>query len=422
MPPNSPINLLPLETFRQEVDYIPWHFWQLANAKIPLVASCSTLLREYSDQATEGAGRQQLRLAIGRAEQMLFDYLQFDVATRYNEDTYDVGFLNQIGQGSDANYPAWFIPAAGLNWSGSWGAGWNRQPTLLELDRGRVSRIATRTWTAVNDGPVTLHDYDGDNLKETFEATINDASTPLSDFGVFFAQADQPQSFPNLTIENWQIAPVTFSRSAGVVTASGPAWLLVPPVKYQGVTNVPGYNNSGIGAVDTSGAYNPDDPTSFVTTVSFYRKVYTNENIAYLDINDCGNITTYQMCAVIADRRTGQVRLDFNCCNGLPGGCPSTWNATQSIRINYEAGETLPRWQTIVTRLALAELRKRICACEQNNQEVNFWQEDLSRVATGGTEGFRVDNEAWGTRSALGAGRSTPGTRSKILGCFAAST
>lgn len=360
------------------------------------------MLREFSDQQTEGAGRYQLRLAIKAAEDRLLNYLQFDVATAYNEETYDVGYLQRIGDGSDANHPAWFFPSAGLNWSGLWN-NWYRLPTLLELNKGRLSRIATRTWTAVNDGPVTLHDYDGDGLNETFTATINDASTPLTDFGVFFATADQVQNAPNLPIENWQIRPVTFSRNAGVVTATGPSWLLVKPVLYSGYASVIGYNNAGIGA-DTSGAFDPDTATNFVSTVSFYKKVYTNENIAYLDIDDCGTVTSYQMCAVIADRSTGQVRLDFTCCNGLPGGCPSTWNATQRIRINYEAGENLPNWQTIVTRLALAELRKKISACEQSNQEVNWWQRNLAEVATGGTEGYRIDNDALGNPLGTRAG------------------
>ena len=402
MPPNQPITLLPLETFRQEVDYIALHFYQLANSKIPLSASCNTLLREYSDQQTEGAGRYQLRNAIFNAEKNLRNYLGFDVAPRYNEETQDVGFMARIGQGSDSIYPAYYWPFGGLNWSGV-GNGYNNMPTLLTLEKGRLSRIATRTWTAVNDGPVTLHDYDNDGLKETFTATINDASTPLADFGVFFTSADQPQNSPDLSIENWQIRPVTFSRNAGVVTASGSAWLLVKPVLYQGFANTIGYNNAGIG-MSTSGSFDPDTPTNFVTSLSFYKKVYTNENLAYLDINDCGNITTYQLCATIADRRTGEVKLDFQCCQGLPGGCPSTWNASQSIRINYEAGEALDDWQTIVTRLALAELRKKICACEQNNQEVNWWQRNLAEVATGGTEGYRIDNEALGNPLGTRAG------------------
>lgn len=401
MPPNNPVTLLPLETFRQEVDYLGFHFWQLANKLVPLTASCSTLLKEYSDQSTEAAGRYQLRLAISKAEQRLLDYLQFDVATKYNEDTYDVGFLQAMGRGSNQVYPAYYWPMGGLNWAGV--GNWNNQPTLLELDKGRLSRIATRSWVAVNDGAVTYHDYDLDGLNDTFTATINDASTPLSDFGVFFTIADQVQSYPNLTIDNWQIRPVTFSRAAGVVTATGPAWLLVQPIKYEGVKNFPGYNTSGTGA-DSSGAYDPNDPTVFVTSVSFYKKVYTNENLAYLDINDCGTIQTFQLCATIADRRTGQVKLDFGCCQGLPGGCPSTWNASQSIRINYEAGEELTNWQTIVTRLALAELRKKICACEQNNQEVNWWQHNLTETSTGSQGNYKIDNDALGNPLGTRAG------------------
>ena len=48
-------------------------------------SKCSGLVREYSWQGTDAAGRDDLRRAIERAEANLFDYLNYRVAPQYVE-------------------------------------------------------------------------------------------------------------------------------------------------------------------------------------------------------------------------------------------------------------------------------------------------------------------------------------------------
>ncbi len=400
MPPNYPQTLLPLETFRDELGHNPFHWWQLAGPLMPLTASCSTLLREYSWQSVDAAGRSEIRKAIAEAEKNLRNYLGFDVATRYWEETMDVGYLKMLG-GNDIDYPVGYYWPTGYNGALS-PRTWILSPALATCQAGSLTRIATRTWTPISEQAVNYYDYDGDGLNDTFEVQIADASTDLADFGLFFADADRVKNAQNLPVEAWQVRPVTFSRSGGVVTATGPSWMLVIPKKYEGVGNPVGVNITGTG-MSSSGSYDPANSSNFVSNLAFYKKVYTKENTAYWIFDDCGTLTTLEICATIADASTGQVRLDFSCCPQAVS--PSNYSATQRIQINYEAGQEIKDWQTIVTRYALAELRKRICACEQNNAEVQRWQRDLAQVAAnGGTDGYRIDDETLGNPLGTRAG------------------
>jgi hypothetical protein len=78
--------LLPLDIWRAEIGLNPWLFWGLAdNSTIIDQSKCSGLLREYSWQGSDTAGRDDLRKAIERAEEKLFSYLGYRVAPQYVE-------------------------------------------------------------------------------------------------------------------------------------------------------------------------------------------------------------------------------------------------------------------------------------------------------------------------------------------------
>jgi hypothetical protein len=63
------MNLLPLDSWRADIGMSPWLFWGLADGQIISDQSkCSGLLREYSWQGSDTAGRDDLRRAIERVE------------------------------------------------------------------------------------------------------------------------------------------------------------------------------------------------------------------------------------------------------------------------------------------------------------------------------------------------------------------
>lgn len=373
--------LLPLDNLREYAGLNPWHFWQLANDKVPNTADCPTLLREYAWATADSSSREDIRKAISKAEAKLTDWLSYSPGVKYNQNTLDVGFLRSISGN------AVYYGGRGIGWA------WNfsgRGVALAQLPVGKLSKIATLTWTAISEQAINLTDNDKDGIFDTFEAQIVDSSTSLDYFGLYFTAADRPVQLGSKPLADWEIRPVSFTRSGNTVTVTGPAWLVVKPIKYQGSYGYPGnsYNAQG---VDSSGALDPDNTNNYVTNVAFYKKVYTSDSIAFLDLNCCGTITTVEICATIADRDTGLVQFSFDGCSVNPCNCSSA-PQVQSIRFNYEAGDALSRWETTIARLALAESSKRLCGCEGANKVWDEWQEDLAEVVDDKGRGTRISN------------------------------
>ena len=384
--------LLPIETFRQLLGWNPLHFWQLSNQTYaPLTDACSTLIREYAWQNAGASGRSDIYEAIQTAEQRLKNYLQFSPAPHYLTEALDVGCL-QHGYGAYQGYG---------------------QPPFFKLGEGRVSRIATETVTLVDGAVVPNYsDEDGDGLDDTFTLIVTDSTTDPADIEVYFASGDQLPPYNSANdLCRWQIRPVTATRTdANTITIQGARWLVVRPAKYEGFLSGAGYNNDAFGNLNSSGALDPQEPSNFVSQLAVYKRVVSAANQASLIYTNAdGSESSYAVNVTIADRRTSQIALRI----AGGGGCPCTcgysfWNpygqlgAYQQVsyplypsvrfEVNYRAGEELNEWQTIVTRLALAELKKRICACDDANAEIYFWQQDLARAGGVTEEQFRIGN------------------------------
>jgi len=367
--------LLPLDTFRDIIGYNPYHFWQQANSLVPLNSACNTLLRETAWLSAQSAGREEIRKAIAEAEKQLQKQLRYDVATVYNQEVIGVGYLRTVSSGN--RFP--------LQW---WqNGGWNRESALARLKLGKVSRIATMTLTYLSDLAVVFSDEDGDGITDTFTVSWADAVTSLNDFEAYFVATDRPA---NTDLAEWKIAPISFARVGGNIFASGASWLLLKPLNLKKTIAFPGSDINSYG-VDTSGEYDPNNALNFVTDIAIYQKVYTKENIAYVDLDCCGTVSTIEVCATIISSETGEVQLAFDACQFSYCGCGGP--SVQSVRTNYEAGDDLELWQVTVARFALAELRRGICSCSEANREAAEWQANLASVGNQMLESFRVPDE-----------------------------
>jgi hypothetical protein len=348
--------LLPLETFREEIGFHPFFFWQLAsppdNPIIPLDSGCNALVRERAWQFNDGAGRAEIRNAIEEAEKRLKNYLTFSPAPHWVVDeTLDVGCF-EYGT-----------------------------PTLLSLKEGRLKQIGQMSWELVQSIPVVLSDLDLDGLPDTFTATVPmPAGVALTDLALFFATSDRMQGLD----KDWQIRPVTFEQSGANLVVTCRSWLLVKPVLYEGAWYRVGYPGPAQVGRDSSGALDPINTVNYVTSVALYKRVVTNPNVATLIYdNGSGTTTNYTLTALICNAETGLVKLNTECltlpedcyCGGWGGGGN---RPVRRIKISYEAGEELEEWQTIIARLAAAELMRKICSCDAANQEMMQWQMDAA--------------------------------------------
>lgn len=383
--------LLPLDIFRDQIGYSPFHFWQLAsNDAAPVTAGCNDLMRQYNWQNVDAVGRHEITEYIKTAEDRLKDYLNYSVAPEYVANEAKGSFCFQH----------------------------NCYPKLIKVDSGNLLSIGEETWSEIGQANLVYYDSDGDGINDLWTCTFADTATDPADIAIHFTQADRLEAYTDSDYSDcqYQIRPVNVTRlDANTLQARGRAWLMVRPQMYEGSKYSPGSNPNQFG-VDSSGAIDPTDPNNFVSQVSFFKRTITNSNQAALIYNSgSGTLQTFQLTATIYDSDTGTVLLTPQA-GGMPCSCGMDWFGTAilpgymgmglwyardgiqrpaaQIQISYRAGAYLKSWQTIVTRLALAEMRRPICACERANQEVFYWQEDLARAGGAMEEQFRIGDKA----------------------------
>jgi hypothetical protein len=386
--------LLPLDSFRKIIGYHPFHFWGLTNATVPVTSACNGLLKQYNWQGVDAPGRSEIAEAIETAEARLREYLGYSVAPRYATETLS---FPRFGAGGE-----WRWGSADAD--GRW--------LSVQLSEGQVQALGVETLTLI-DGTVAVvyTDEDGDGLDDTFTLSVATTVTEPTELAVYFNATDRLDN--EEAGDRWRIQPVQVAISGGTATITGRAWLLVKPIKYEGVT---------------APALDPDTASNFATTLAVYRRT-TNPNGT--------TVTTSQGTLIWETAPWPSWAL---CCGAAPGSADSssdpaavaqavarvglrdaaqgivspaqatydsttgTWGAVawgtcrapDRVTVRYLAGLPLERqqmavsWQTIVARLAAAELPVRLCDNNTGSHVLHRWQFDRARSAGVNDEQYSI--------------------------------
>lgn len=384
---------LPLDIWRQQMGWNPWLFWGIAGGGIRDDSKCSGLLREYSYQGSDAAGRADLRYAVERAEEIAHDYVGYWPAPRYVEteplewprfnDASQVRYRNVDATGRRVAMlaPEFHIQAMGIE-----------QLTAIALDEA-----------------VAYTDKLGTGFNDTFTITTPWAGTDPTQVAVYFSVADR---FDDLdTIDRWRIEPLQISISGGNVTIIGRRWLVIRPILYE---------------APTLNALSPLLAGNFVTTLDVYQRmtngdgntIDTCEATLIYESSDCGGWgagfcigplngstdpgTVGEVIgrAGIRDRTLGLITPGAAAYNVSTGEWRSStacacYAEPDRVKLRYLAGYPLERgamaqkWQQIISILATAELKRRICACRETNERVHDLQIDVTLQATE-TERYQV--------------------------------
>jgi len=384
------MNLLPLDIWRADIGLEPWKFWGCAGGPIADTSKCSGLLREYSWQGSDTAGRDDLRKAIERAEEKLFTYLGYRVAPQYVateplpwprwEDASQARYRNMDATGRRVAMmaPEFHIQAMGIE---------------------QLTLIGSAT---VGGGTLVYSDAFGTGMNDTFTITMPTSVTDPAEIAVYFSIGDR---FDDTAVgDRWRIEPIQVSIAAGIATIVGRRWLVVRPILYQ---------------APTLNAINPTLAGNFVTSLDVYSRATNGNGLtiatcqAVLDYesSDCGGWgagfcagplagstdpgTTGQVIARagIRDRTLGLITPAAAAYNATTGQwvSASTCNCyaePDRVILRYLAGYPLERgrmaqrWQQIVTMLAAAEVKRRIVACRETNERLHDLQMDMALQST----------------------------------------
>lgn len=389
------MSLLPVESFREILGYSPWHWWGLANQNVPVTSGCNRVVRQYSWQDAHVLGRADISRAIEIAEERLADYLGYDVAPVYREDT--------------VTWPKYHDASV---WRTANSVGASGRFVSVRLPRMHLRSIGTEKRTLLSTPAVMLLDEDNDGLYDTFEIRVTTTITDPIRLGVYFTRNDRLDDAD--VSESARVKPLRIRFSGGQAIIRGRSWIIVRPINYEG------YGSS---------ALDPDVTAIYASTLEVYdltteadgetlntcQAVMRWESLPHPDMCYCAACTgvTYTgnefdpsaegkavaRCG-IRDAELGYV---------IPGvsvrNTDGTWAAQgliyfrepERVTVRYQAGLALDNdgqmnrnFRTIVARLAAAELAGRPLNCEQANLELYRWQFDLARAAGANSEQYQI--------------------------------
>lgn len=417
--------IMTLDRFGQLLGFNPLHFNQviLNNRNIDEGWSCGQTISQYGWQAAGRIGREEIAIAIHRAEEDLASELGFDVGPRWRK-------------AEIVDIPQQHV-AHGLWWSSAIDA---------KLPRGYVLEGGIEAKTEIELGATIVYSnkYGGlaadDVYQETATIVVASSVTDPQEIAIYYPGTDGDEA--------WEIKPIKVEigvPSAGSITITCRREQLVLPEIIEDVSNwheVDGMvDDNFLEEVDVYRHYN--DPSQQVMFLWESGQGGGWHDIFGLLSCGCGGsgcttcgYTTQSGCLLVHNRRRGQVHLTPGTWDDTAE--PPAWSSAQptiawrpgKALVWYRAGfydpnkaqpykEINAAFESATMALALAYISRPICGCDGIKDLHEYYATDFAEVSgdAGGslsyTTGY-VDNpfgskrgciEAWKKVRSLGLGR-----------------
>lgn len=362
-------NILPLESWRQNFSYHPWFFNGLSSvAWYPVDTECPSLVYQYSWQANDSVGRDDVKRAIESAEGKLSEWLGYYPAPHFVE--------------REITTPRWYDTRLNrMSYSDATGRWLGAQ-----LPEGKIRAIGVETRTIIGNALLVYSDADGDGLNDTFTTSIATTVTDTAQIEVMFTAGDRLNG--EAAGAAWAIAPLNITISGGMATIRGRAWQAVKPIKQEAGTAVdPSLAANFITSVDVYRHY--CDPTG--TTQDTAQAVLIWETTPWPSFAACcvttpTNVNSKDPAALgyalarvnIRDAENGIVSFG----EAVYDTASASWISAGSCRppdrvlIRYYAGDDLSKWAKVIADFSAAEFGKRVCACGSANRMIYQMQVD----------------------------------------------
>lgn len=379
--------LLSLEEFRHVLGYNPWHFWGLSNAAKAPTSACNSVIREYGWQGVDAAGRQDIVRSIESAEDTLARYLGYWPGPKYIEETVPWPHFVDSGVHRVQN-----VQPDGTR-------------VGVRLRYGKISAIGHEKRTTVGSYAVTIKGQEC--LEDTFKLSFATSETDPSVFSVEFADEDHIVG----ESRDYTIRPVQITISGGRATVRGNTWLIVRPSLYAN------YTQSNI---------DPDDQDSFVKKLKIVKVEYesgtteaTGAAVLRWESRPCGGWYCFETSSLHNEPGTEYYAVGRsgirNAESGIVTPDAALWDTTTSTwKVNpdwccgqiepdkvivryvsgvpYSSGRMPTIYAQMVARMAMGDLARRVCACDEANKELYRWQWDRAAESTESDPGFRTSD------------------------------
>lgn len=340
--------LLPLDRFAAIIGIHPLHFNQIQVDELAPPQVCGMPFVQHSWQAADRIGREELAQAIADAEYMFAREVGFWPAPKYIHNEVHTLKLNKF---------------------------WMVRP-VVKTDYGYFDSAGLQTTTLIFAGVAVVYsDVDGDGYSETATMVVPTTVTDPNEIHVYY---------PGKTAPGDEIRPITVSIVGGNATIICRRELLYL---------------DDLAEVLNPRAFDGLDAANFLATVDVYR-VYIDHSAQGIFkwfeplcslCNGVGcaacTVSTDELCTVMVDKRLGLLKTivaDYDLAtDSFTEVCDLERNPDQ-LYINYLAGWPLDgrnmdrEMELAITRLAVAQLDRPICACDHITAYVGHWREDLA--------------------------------------------
>lgn len=381
------IDHFPLEYFRQEMSIHPFRFYQLGDES---GSGNDTMFFQHAWQFEDRIGREDMQRALDETVAKLTEHLHYSPWQHFTEETLQWPHYQEIGI---ARYP--FLDA-------------RQRWTSVKLSEGYVQSVGTEALSLIDDAVAVVYsDADGDNVTDTFTATVATSVTDASQIAAYFAPGDRL----NDDLGDWRIQPVRVTIAGGNATIKGPAWLLVLPALYEGVAPQPlDAADAGNFASElavywrstyTAGTAFDDAQATLIyetrpapwwgcvqsPTQGSTDPATSGYAIARADIRDA-KLGYVSPAKVVYDATTGVWSSDL---------INTAWFEPDRVTVRYRAGYPLnssgqldTTMRQLVCRMGAAEMGRDIPALQGTNREIARWQFDLARSAGDNDEAYLI--------------------------------
>lgn len=368
--------LLPLDRFAAIVGIHPLHFNQMYVADIAMPRVCGMPFLQHSWQSADRIGREEIAQAISDAEYMFAREIGFWPLPKYIPNEFSTLKMNK---------------------------NWYMRP-VVQCQYGYVVSVGTQVKTLLGTINIVYSDADGDGYSETATMAVATTVTDPDEIVVYY---------PGFNTDPYEIRPINVSIAGGVATITCRRELLYLDDLVE-VLNPQSFD----GAQDTN----------FLATVDVYRKYIDPSDQGLLKwveplCNQCGGAgcdactsSTQTVCSNILDKRLALLRLTeaaWSVDHYDIVECTECRNPDQAY-VSYLAGwgtslKTMsPEFERAITYLAVSQLDRQLCACDNIKAFAGRWQEDLAlrHSSTSGSQSFGFspkvfDNPFGTTKGAL---------------------
>ena len=382
-----------LETFREQISYHPYLFWQIRGENSPSIPTDCNAIVFQEEWHRSAFSRSTVERALKSALNKFKNHLGYRVVPEYVEK--EIAFPRPSNQTRHylSNYDA----------SGRF--------FNIDLQEGYVRKLGKLACLQVSSPTVAYSDLDSDSIAETATFSFNIAETISLDEISFYVPNSARNDGSTGAVEKWKIphSLENLARTGVQVKVTLPIWILVNYSNYHVMSPVEigtaTLSSVRLSSVDVYREY-IDETGQTLDDCQVVLKWRNHPGIYCSDSSDPAGGYESIGRAKIVDARSGIIQVG----EAVYNSTTETWSSVDwskktqpdSVLVRYQAGSGVTEkdhafphsgdWLDALTMLTIAELHGHNCPCFGYNRMLDEYYVDLARIEGNAQNLYRISD------------------------------